>query len=57
MFLSYKNQPIDLVLQNNARIYNLIFVPQITLFLLEDAIISSKTNPCIGSTKQKRSNG
>ena len=30
MFLSYKNQPIDLVLQNNTRIYNLIFVPQIS---------------------------
>ena len=25
----------------------------ITRFLLEDTIISSKTNPCSGSTKQK----
>ena len=41
----------------NAQIYNLISVPEITRFLLEDAIISSKTNPCSGSTKQKRSNG
>ena len=37
----------------NTRIYNFISVPQITLFLLEDAIISSKTNSCSGSTKQK----
>ena len=28
-----------------------------TRFLLEHAIISSKTNPCSGSTKQKRING
>ena len=27
------------------------------MFLLEDAIISSKTNQFSGSTKQKRSNG
>ena len=37
--------------------YNLISIPQITRALLEDTIISSKTNPCSGSTKQKRSNG
>ena len=29
---------------NNTRIYNLSSVPQITRFLLADAIISSKTN-------------
>ena len=37
----------------NTQIYNLIPVPRITCFLLEDAIILSKTNPCSGSTKQK----
>ena len=43
------------VYQNNfdTRIYNLISVPQITYFLLENAIISSKRNPCSSSTKQK----
>ena len=41
----------------NTRIYNLNSVPQITWFLPEDAIISSKTNPCSGSKKQKRGNG
>ena len=41
----------------NARICNLISVPQITHFLLEDAIIPSKINPCNGSTKKKRING
>ena len=40
----------------NTRIYNLISVPKITQFLLEDTIISSKTNPPSGSMKQKRSN-
>ena len=41
----------------NTRIYNLISVLQITYFLLEDAIVSSKAKPCSGSMKQKRSNG
>ena len=30
----------------NARIYNLNSLRQITSFLLEDAIISRKINPC-----------
>ena len=37
----------------NTRIYNFISVPPITSFLLEDAIIPSKTNSCSGSKKQK----
>ena len=41
----------------NARIYNLIFVPQITRLLLGDPIISSKTDPHNGSKKEKRSFG
>ena len=41
-----------------TQIYNLIFVPQVTRFLLEDTIISCKTNWCSGSTKLKiESNG
>ena len=48
---------IDSQSRDNTRIYTLISVPQITRFLLEDAIILSKTNPCSGSAKQKRSNG
>ena len=48
---------IDSQSRDNTRIYTLISVPQITRFLLEDAIILSKTNLCSGSAKQKRSNG
>ena len=40
-----------------STIYNLISIRQITRFLLEDAIISRKTNMCSGSAKQKRGNG
>ena len=39
---------------SNARIYNVISVPQITRLLLGDAIISSKTDPHNGSKKEKR---
>ena len=39
------------------RIYNLIFVPQITRFLLRDVMISSKTDPHNSSKKEKRSYG
>ena len=42
---------------DNTKIYSLILVLQITRFLLEDAIILSKTNLCSSSTKEKRSNG
>ena len=38
----------------NTRSYNLIFIPQITRFLLEDAIISFKTDPHNGSKKKKK---
>ena len=38
-------------------IYNLNTVPQITGFLLAEAIILIKTNPCSGSKKLKRGNG
>ena len=38
----------------NKRSYNLIFIPQITRFLLEDAIISFKTDPHNGSKKKKK---
>ena len=41
---------------HNKRIHSLSPVPQITRFLLVDAIISSKTNTDSGSKKQKRSN-
>ena len=44
------------ILVFNTRIYNLISIPQITRFLLEDLIISRKTGQCIGSAKPKRSN-
>ena len=40
----------------NTRIYNPSSIPQITRFLLVDAITSSKTNPCSASKKQKRKN-
>ena len=41
----------------NTRVYNLISVPQITQLLLEDAIISSKTEPANGSKNENRSYG
>ena len=41
----------------NTRIYNLVSVPQITRFLLEDAINSSKTDTQNGSKNEKRSYG
>ena len=43
--------------ETNARIYNLTSASQITRFLLEDAIISSRINPLTGNTRRKRSNG
>ena len=39
----------NLIKIDNTRIYNLISVPQVTPLLLEDAIISSKTEPPNGS--------
>ena len=41
----------------NTRIYNLNSVPQITQLLLEDAIISRKTEPANGSKNENRSYG
>ena len=41
----------------NTRVYNLISVPPITWLLLEDVIISSKTEPRNGSKKENRSYG
>ena len=41
----------------NTRIYNLVSVPQITRFLLEDAINSSKTDTQNDSKNEKRSYG
>ena len=46
---------IDLLF--NTWIYNLISVPRMTRFLLEDAINSSKTDPQNGSKNEKRSYG
>ena len=46
-----------LVLYIKSQVYNLVSVPQITRFLLRDAIISSKTDPHNGSEKEKRSYG
>ena len=43
--------------KSNTRTYNLIFVPQITRFLVGDAIISSKTDPHNGRKKENRSYG
>ena len=39
----------------NTRVYNLISVPHITQLISEDAIISSKKDPRIGSKKEKKS--
>ena len=41
----------------NTRVYNLVSVPQITRLLLEDATISSKTEPPNGSKNENRSYG
>ena len=41
----------------NTRVYNLISVPQITQLLLEDAIISSKTEPANGIKNENGSYG
>ena len=41
----------------NTRVYNIISVPQITLLLLGDTKISSKTEPRNRSKKEKRSYG
>ena len=42
---------------DNTWVYNLISVPQITQLSLEDAIISSKTEPANGSKNENRSYG
>ena len=39
----------------DTRVYNLISFPQISGYLLGDAMISSKTEPRNGSKKEKRS--
>ena len=44
-------------MEGKTWICNLISVPQITRFLLGQAIISSKINPHDGSKKKKRSYG
>ena len=44
-------------MEGKTRICNLISVPQITRFLLGEAIISSKIDPHDGSKKKKRSYG
>ena len=41
--------------EKNARVYSPISVPQIIRLLLKDVIILSKTDPRIGSKKEKRS--
>ena len=43
--------------RSNTRVYNLVSVPQITRLLLEDATISSKTEPPNGSKNENRSYG
>ena len=43
--------------ESNILICYLNSVPQTTLFLLTGVMISSKTNPCSSSKKQKRGNG
>ena len=57
MFHMTLNIISQLFKNDNTRIYNLISVPRITLFLLGEAIISSKTDPHNGSKKEKRSYG
>ena len=41
--------------EKNARVYSPNSVPQIIRLLLKDVIILSKTDPRIGSKKEKRS--
>ena len=55
MFHMTLNIISQLFKNDNTRIYNLISVPRITLFLLGEAIISSKTDTHNGSKKEKRS--
>ena len=43
--------------KGNARVYNVISVPQIVRLYLRDAIISSKTDLRCGRKKEKRSYG
>ena len=43
------------VIKFNARVYNLISVPQIKRLFLEDATILSKIDPRSGSKKERRS--
>ena len=57
MFHMTLNIISQLFKNDNTRIYNLISVQRITLFLLGEAIISSKTDPHNGSKKEKRSYG
>ena len=57
MFHMTLNIISQLFKNDNTRIYNLISVQRITLFLLGEATISSKTDPHNGSKKEKRSYG
>ena len=43
--------------KHNTRVYNLISVPQIKRLLLEDAIISNRTEPRNGGKKENQSYG
>ena len=55
--LSGSGNMLSMPATNNTRVYNLISVPQITRLLLEDAIISSKTEARNASKKENRSYG
>ena len=44
-------------MQYNTQVYSLISVPQIKRLLIEDATISSKTDPRNGRKKEKMSYG
>ena len=55
IYIIRRSQNLE-ILVFNTRIYNLISIPQITRFLLEDLIISRKTGRCSGSAKPKRRN-
>ena len=44
-------------MMENTRVYNVIFVPQITWLLIGDKIISSKIELRSGNQKEKRSYG
>ena len=50
---SSKHTSIECEPFGNTRVYNLISVPQITLLLLGDATIASRTDSRSGSKKQK----